>query len=81
MIWIILELALCRLRLAAVIAFIALDNLVKALRARKGKTWNLMLGVEEHEGLVLPGSNSYPVSRVGRPDGIWFGVVPNRDNP
>lgn len=40
-----------------VIVFVALDNLVKGAAGQAVQNMNLMFGVEEREGLVLPGSN------------------------
>ena len=40
-----------------VIVFVALDNLVKGAAGQAVQNMNLMFGIEEREGLVLPGSN------------------------
>ena len=40
-----------------VIVFVALDNLVKGAAGQAVQNMNLMVGVEERTGLVLPGSN------------------------
>jgi N-acetyl-gamma-glutamyl-phosphate reductase len=39
------------------IVFVALDNLVKGAAGQAVQNMNLMFGIEEREGLVLPGSN------------------------
>ena len=41
----------------SVIVFVALDNLVKGAAGQAVQNMNLMFGIEEREGLVLPGSN------------------------
>jgi N-acetyl-gamma-glutamyl-phosphate reductase len=41
----------------AVIVFVALDNLVKGAAGQAAQNMNLMFGIEERTGLVLPGSN------------------------
>jgi N-acetyl-gamma-glutamyl-phosphate reductase len=41
----------------AVIVFVALDNLVKGGAGQAVQNMNLMFGIEERTGLVLPGSN------------------------
>jgi len=40
-----------------VIVFVALDNLVKGAAGQAVQNMNLMFGIEERQGLVLPGSN------------------------
>jgi N-acetyl-gamma-glutamyl-phosphate reductase len=40
-----------------VIVFVALDNLVKGAAGQAVQNMNLMFGIEERTGLVLPGSN------------------------
>jgi [amino group carrier protein]-6-phospho-L-2-aminoadipate/5-phospho-L-glutamate reductase len=40
-----------------VIVFVALDNLVKGAAGQAVQNMNLMFGIKEREGLVLPGSN------------------------
>jgi N-acetyl-gamma-glutamyl-phosphate reductase len=40
-----------------VIAFVAMDNLVKGAAGQAVQNMNLMFGIEERTGLVLPGSN------------------------
>jgi N-acetyl-gamma-glutamyl-phosphate/LysW-gamma-L-alpha-aminoadipyl-6-phosphate reductase len=40
-----------------VIVFVALDNLVKGAAGQAVQNMNLMFGLEERQGLVLPGSN------------------------
>ena len=40
-----------------VIVFVALDNLVKGAAGQAIQNMNLMFGIEERAGLVLPGSN------------------------
>ncbi|HSE37301.1 MAG TPA: N-acetyl-gamma-glutamyl-phosphate reductase [Blastocatellia bacterium] len=40
-----------------IIVFVALDNLVKGAAGQAVQNMNLMFGIEEREGLVLPGSN------------------------
>jgi N-acetyl-gamma-glutamyl-phosphate/LysW-gamma-L-alpha-aminoadipyl-6-phosphate reductase len=40
-----------------VIVFVALDNLVKGAAGQAVQNMNLMFGIEEREGLALPGSN------------------------
>jgi N-acetyl-gamma-glutamyl-phosphate reductase len=40
-----------------VIIFVALDNLVKGAAGQAVQNMNLMFGIEERTGLVLPGSN------------------------
>jgi len=40
-----------------VIVFVALDNLVKGAAGQAVQNMNLMFGIAEHTGLVLPGSN------------------------
>jgi len=40
-----------------VIVFVALDNLVKGAAGQAVQNMNLMFGIEEREGLVLPGGN------------------------
>jgi N-acetyl-gamma-glutamyl-phosphate reductase len=40
-----------------VIVFVALDNLVKGAAGQAVQNMNLMAGIEERTGLVLPGSN------------------------
>ena len=39
------------------IVFVALDNLVKGAAGQAIQNMNLMFGIEERAGLVLPGSN------------------------
>ena len=41
----------------SVIVFVALDNLVKGAAGQAVQNMNLMFGIEERTGLVLPGSN------------------------
>jgi N-acetyl-gamma-glutamyl-phosphate reductase len=41
----------------SVIVFVALDNLVKGAAGQAVQNMNLMFGIAEREGLVLPGSN------------------------
>jgi LysW-gamma-L-alpha-aminoadipyl-6-phosphate/LysW-L-glutamyl-5-phosphate reductase len=43
--------------LDSVIVFVALDNLVKGAAGQAVQNMNLMFGIEERTGLVLPGSN------------------------
>jgi N-acetyl-gamma-glutamyl-phosphate reductase len=40
-----------------IIVFVALDNLVKGAAGQAVQNMNLMFGIEERTGLVLPGSN------------------------
>jgi [amino group carrier protein]-6-phospho-L-2-aminoadipate/5-phospho-L-glutamate reductase len=40
-----------------IIVFVALDNLVKGAAGQAVQNMNLIFGIEEREGLVLPGSN------------------------
>jgi N-acetyl-gamma-glutamyl-phosphate reductase len=40
-----------------VIVFVAIDNLVKGAAGQAIQNMNLMFGIEERSGLVLPGSN------------------------
>jgi N-acetyl-gamma-glutamyl-phosphate reductase len=40
-----------------VIVLFALDNLVKGAAGQAVQNMNLMFGIKEREGLVLPGSN------------------------
>jgi len=41
----------------SVIVFVALDNLVKGAAGQAVQNMNIMYGIEEREGLILPGSN------------------------
>jgi N-acetyl-gamma-glutamyl-phosphate reductase len=40
-----------------VIVFVALDNLVKGASGQAIQNMNLMFGIEERTGLVIPGTN------------------------